>query len=632
MNIIILKKFWMIFFLFLQITSFIFGMENNLFTRIAISPIFTNRTGLDKFDYLETAIPSRLVSILYNQRELDPWTSIIPLSVLDDVLRVLNIQEKNFGLLDEKTLVTICKMKGANHIVIGSFTKDIKQFYLTANLININDFSISSSAEIECNINEPFSKLSELAFELLKVKSQDLIYQHVHKENIKIITALYSLDGFVFFPHFSFLFGNSEGPNNFNDIALNYVIPFSISPESHFYNNYIKFDLAKKDYPTAFPNTRISPSWEKYKIHLADTCWKDSTCTISGLVTDTSNIALPYSKITLYDYFTSQFASSVETNFKGEYLFNNLLPGSYKIVVDKNNYTSLFYPKWAKNTKESYQINLSPGDSTIINFKLEPGGSISGAVLNKNNEGITDFWILTYSLDKEGWIEPPFSKYDGFRYIVSGLSPGYYIIMVVSPTHAGEYYQDKYNNYIPIEVKSNETTKNIDFYLQKVSLNNKGFELNFRGNYFLPHINNQLFNNTKYSYEYELNFGIKNYSIPGITTIILTGISGKSFYDSYSINNIKDFNSIYYYSLNLKFRLVINSIFTSYYEIPRYHYIGSWSFPKIDLLYRWIPQKQFKFINEMTNYNYIGNSSLLCINIESNYCIKRFSFSFIFHF
>ncbi len=89
-----------------------------------------------------------------------------------------------------------------------------------------------------------------------------------------------------------------------------------------------------------------------------------STSTISGVVTDSTQAAIPGAEVRLIDLGTKA-ARTTSTNEQGRYVFVNLEPGTYGLAVTKDGFS--------KSEVASQQVEV--GTTLTLNFKLELGMS-----------------------------------------------------------------------------------------------------------------------------------------------------------------------------------------------------------------------------------------------------------------
>ena len=128
--------------------------------------------------------------------------------------------------------------------------------------------------------------------------------------------------------------------------------------------------------------------------------------------------------------FARGFRDSTQTDSDGSYRFRALRPGTYKIQVlplDEN-----FIPVYfgdVRDAEKSTNITVARLESvTNIDFRLRPGGMISGRVYaNKNRDPIAGLRIVAENRTR---LEPPYFTYSdsqGF-YSLRGLTEGVYTV------------------------------------------------------------------------------------------------------------------------------------------------------------------------------------------------------------
>jgi hypothetical protein len=115
--------------------------------------------------------------------------------------------------------------------------------------------------------------------------------------------------------------------------------------------------------------------------------WGQATTTSSviGLVTDSTNAAIPGAEVTLTDLGT-KIAQKASTNQDGRYIFTNVNPGTYSIIVIKQGF--------AKSEVASQYLEVS--STATLNFKMELGTAsttievkaVSGAELTTTNAAV----------------------------------------------------------------------------------------------------------------------------------------------------------------------------------------------------------------------------------------------------
>src|SRR5580692_10780085 len=115
--------------------------------------------------------------------------------------------------------------------------------------------------------------------------------------------------------------------------------------------------------------------------------WGQATTTSSviGLVTDSTNAAIPGADVTLTDLGT-KISQKASTNDSGRYIFTNVNPGTYNLTVIKQGFAK----------SEIAQQPVEVGSTLTLNFKMELGTStttvevraVSGAELQTTNASV----------------------------------------------------------------------------------------------------------------------------------------------------------------------------------------------------------------------------------------------------
>src|ERR1700722_11888725 len=110
-----------------------------------------------------------------------------------------------------------------------------------------------------------------------------------------------------------------------------------------------------------------------------------TTSSITGLITDSTQAAIPGAEVTLPDLST-KIAHTASTNEAGRYIFPNLDPGNYSVSVTKQGF--------AKSEIQSQVVEVS--STLTLNFKMELGTStttvevraVTGAELQTTNAAV----------------------------------------------------------------------------------------------------------------------------------------------------------------------------------------------------------------------------------------------------
>ena len=165
---------------------------------------------------------------------------------------------------------------------------------------------------------------------------------------------------------------------------------------------------------------------------------------IGGKVLRAADLA-PLADLRIYA-FARGFRASTQTAGDGSYRFRALQPGTYKIQVlplDEN-----FIPVYfgdVRDAGKSTNITVARLESvTNIDFRLRPGGMISGRVYaNKNRDPIAGLRIVAENRTR---LEPPYFTYSdsqGF-YSLRGLTEGVYTVETAQSREGGSPRSRRY--------------------------------------------------------------------------------------------------------------------------------------------------------------------------------------------
>lgn len=129
--------------------------------------------------------------------------------------------------------------------------------------------------------------------------------------------------------------------------------------------------------------------------------------------------------------------AAVTTNAQGQYSFNEVAPGPYKIEYIDQNF--VHYDQWFGGTRiadDGQEIYLpEPGTITGVDQVLLAGCAFKGRVTNNRGEPIGSATIQPYLWNQEsgGWAQVPPSNTDaGGNYIAGPYDPGEYKFQVYS--------------------------------------------------------------------------------------------------------------------------------------------------------------------------------------------------------
>ena len=184
---------------------------------------------------------------------------------------------------------------------------------------------------------------------------------------------------------------------------------------------------------------------------------------ISGRVTSTTG--QPITSGTVYSYSQPGNQSSYgNLDGNGEYRITGLTGGDYKLRAYANGYLQEYYDNSPDSAGASI-ISLVTGESTVINFDLVLGGTISGQVVSTTGEPVINGTVYAY-------LQPSGDSYsDGLdssgRYSVVGLKGGNYKLRVYTNDYLEEYYDNSFDSDGATLVNlADGENKSVDFEVQ----------------------------------------------------------------------------------------------------------------------------------------------------------------------
>lgn len=159
------------------------------------------------------------------------------------------------------------------------------------------------------------------------------------------------------------------------------------------------------------------------------------------------------------------------TNEFGEYLLQ-VPPGLYQVRAKKKGFVAEFFDDVTR-PDFAIPVPVYAGDTTkMIDFQLEPGGSVSGMVFDQNGYPLMDGTV--FAIDTTGHASGDFNRkfhvtkiqQDGF-YQFDGLNPGLYFIYVDIHGFEKQFYDKSPNleTASPIQVSIEDDIHGIDFHL-----------------------------------------------------------------------------------------------------------------------------------------------------------------------
>jgi len=202
---------------------------------------------------------------------------------------------------------------------------------------------------------------------------------------------------------------------------------------------------------------------------------------ISGRVTDNSGNGIQSIRVEIYEadasFFHSNYIGYAYTDADGNYSESELLSGTYKVVFNRESYTSHqigYFEEWYndKTDPESAdEVVVTVGTTTAgIDAVLASAGIISGRVTNGEGTGIDDVYVTIYDLE-ENSVNSDTTDANG-DYTVGNLPSGILKVKfspsaTYSPGYLGEWYDDKADleSADGVSVTAGTTTAGIDAVL-----------------------------------------------------------------------------------------------------------------------------------------------------------------------
>ena len=200
----------------------------------------------------------------------------------------------------------------------------------------------------------------------------------------------------------------------------------------------------------------------------------DFVLEVGGIITGTVTRASDNAPVTdgyvdAYDAVTGDYVSYGEIGSDGNYTLWGLPAGNYKLYAYPydDNLLDEYYDGASWDSATS--VSVAKGETTSsVNFTLETNGSISGTVLDENNNPIEDVWVYAYDYTTDSWAGDAQTGSDG-SYTIPGLDTGTYRVEVdtYGTKYISEYYDNKaYSDATGVSVTQGQETSGINFVLE----------------------------------------------------------------------------------------------------------------------------------------------------------------------
>lgn len=194
---------------------------------------------------------------------------------------------------------------------------------------------------------------------------------------------------------------------------------------------------------------------------------------ISGTVFGPGEVPLPNIDIDIFTDSGARLDANVATGIDGTFSIGPVPDGDYLVRADPSvalgqYYVEAFFGGTADQDSASV-ITVSGGSANGIDFNLQTGGAISGAVQGNGGVPLEDIDIDIFS-DEGDPLPYNASSGAGGGYVIGPLPPGDYLLKVDPPdggTYIGLYYNAvlSRSEASSITVSENLTTMGIDFDL-----------------------------------------------------------------------------------------------------------------------------------------------------------------------
>lgn len=253
----------------------------------------------------------------------------------------------------------------------------------------------------------------------------------------------------------------ADGTYSINGLTSgNYLVQFdgqSLGYPSSYYNNSLTLDGAQQ----------IAIAGEAVVSNINAVL--NQGAVISGRATDLNNNGISNIYVTLFDE-QMNFINSVNTGSNGNYSFNNLQPGSYKVRFQGNG--SPYIEQWYNNATDfASALPVTVITSSVnngIDAKMIVGGAISGKVTDQNNNGLNFIGVWVYNNSGQ-FVTAVFTAANG-NYTVNGLPSGNYRLRATpSSTYASNWYgnSSKLATATPVTLVAPATVSFINIALEK---------------------------------------------------------------------------------------------------------------------------------------------------------------------
>jgi len=192
--------------------------------------------------------------------------------------------------------------------------------------------------------------------------------------------------------------------------------------------------------------------------------------TISGRVTDSQSSTIEGCEVQAFSWdWDGSFAGYGWdlTDANGEYMLTDLATDSYSVQIDCPTYLKEYYDD-AFDSEDATPVSVVEGQTTAgIDFALDLAASISGTVVDMENDPVEGAHVEACPISGGGWCESSDTDVGGL-YVIGGLSPKVeYRVRATADGYVDEYYNGVRDYYeaTAVGVTEGQDTPNIDFSL-----------------------------------------------------------------------------------------------------------------------------------------------------------------------
>lgn len=176
---------------------------------------------------------------------------------------------------------------------------------------------------------------------------------------------------------------------------------------------------------------------------------QEGTATLRGTITDSNGAILPGATVSIANQETGINRRSTTTNDSGDYVFSSLIPGLYRITVERQGFKKL--------VKEEVRLNV--GETQNFDFKMEVGGSQETVTVLADEPLVeTSSSKIGGNISQQELTELPSvnRNFIGFVGLVPGVVPNISTESFGSDAVSVNGQDPRYNNYLLDSANNND--------------------------------------------------------------------------------------------------------------------------------------------------------------------------------